>query len=76
MESVNRIKEILNGMNIKKGEYSTKLKINKKNNKKTTQKIIRKDGKQERNENMVERFQFNSPFVIRDLVVLKQKNKY
>jgi translation elongation factor EF-1alpha len=64
MESVNRIKEILNGMNIKKGEYSTKLKINKKNNKKTTQKIIRKDGKQERNENMVERFQFNSPFVI------------
>jgi hypothetical protein len=29
MESVNRIKEILNGMNIKKSEYSTKLKINK-----------------------------------------------
>jgi hypothetical protein len=34
-----------------------------KNYKRTTQKqqkIIRKDGKQERNENMVERFQFNS----------------
>jgi hypothetical protein len=44
--------------------------------KKTTQKIIRKDGKQERNENMVERFQFNSPICDRDLVVLKQKNKY
>jgi hypothetical protein len=58
MESVNRIKEILNGMNIKKSEYSTKLKINKEEqHKKTTQKIIRKDGKQERNENMVERFQ-------------------
>jgi hypothetical protein len=41
------------------------LKINKEEqHKKTTQKIIRKDGKQERNENMVERFQFNSPFVI------------
>jgi prephenate dehydrogenase len=34
MESVNRIKEILNGINIKK--------------------IIRKDGKQERNEKLVE----------------------
>jgi hypothetical protein len=55
-----------------------KLKINKEQHKKTTQKkIIRKDGKQERNENMVERFQFNSPICDRwDLVVLKQKNKY
>jgi hypothetical protein len=76
MESVNRIKEILNGMNIKV-EYSTEVEINKENNtKKQHKKIIRKDGKQERNENMVERFQFNSPFVIADLVVLKQKNKY
>jgi hypothetical protein len=29
MESVNRIKEILNGMNKKSNEYSTKLKIKK-----------------------------------------------
>jgi hypothetical protein len=77
MESVNRIKEILNGMNIKGVNIQPKLKIKKNNTKKTTQKkIIRKDGKQERNENMVERFQFNSPICDRDLVVLKQKNKY
>jgi hypothetical protein len=58
MESVNRIKEILNGMNIKKIVH-IQLKLLKKN--KNNKKIIRKDGKQERNENMVERFQFNSP---------------
>jgi hypothetical protein len=40
-----------------------KFKVNKRRTtqKKTIKKIIRKDGKQERNENMVERFQFNSP---------------
>jgi hypothetical protein len=61
MESVNRIKEILNGMNIKRVNIQPKLKINKKEQHKKQKKIIRKDGKQERNENMVERFQFNSP---------------
>jgi hypothetical protein len=62
MESVNRIKEILNGMNIKEWNIQPKLKINKRRTtQKTQKKIIRKDGKQERNENMVERFQFNSP---------------
>jgi hypothetical protein len=56
MESVNRIKEILKGINIKK--------------------IIRKDGKQERNEKWLNDFNLTHPFVMQDLVVLKQKNKY
>jgi hypothetical protein len=39
MESVNRIKEILNGMNIKRSNIQPKLKINKEEqHKKTTQK--------------------------------------
>jgi 3-deoxy-D-arabino-heptulosonate 7-phosphate (DAHP) synthase len=42
-------------------EYWFKFKKKQKNN---TKKIIRKDGKQERNENMVERFNLTHPFVI------------
>jgi hypothetical protein len=60
MESVNRIKEILNGMNKKEGiQFNRSWKLIKEETNKKPKK--KRDGKQERNENMVERFQFNSP---------------